>query len=149
MENAEVEEEERLTAERGEKADQMELENEKRKEKVIKKKTLKERKGESERLEDLKTGEEPPAPATADAAATAGSVKAGEGKEKAAEKEGIKVFSLKERREEREQKTKEEEKQNPEERPSGRKQKSDGVNPEMGSGGEKADGKNRDKDEVL
>ncbi|KAK5906214.1 hypothetical protein CgunFtcFv8_002099 [Champsocephalus gunnari] len=149
MENAEVEEEERLTAERGEKADQMELENEKRKEKVIKKKTLKERKGESERLEDLKTGEEPPAPATADAAATAGSVKAGEGKEKAAEKEGIKVFSLKERREEREQKRKEEEKQNPEEGPSGRKQKSDGANPEMGSGGEKADGKNRDKDEVL
>ncbi|KAI4825188.1 hypothetical protein KUCAC02_020879 [Chaenocephalus aceratus] len=57
MKNAEVEEEERLTADKGEKADQMEVENEKRKEKGIKKKTLKERKGESERMEDLKTGE--------------------------------------------------------------------------------------------
>ncbi|KAI4804072.1 hypothetical protein KUCAC02_025716, partial [Chaenocephalus aceratus] len=78
------------------------------------------------------------------AAVTAGSVKAGEGKEKAAEKEGIKVFSLKERREEREQKRKEGEKQNPEEGPSVRRQKSDGANPEMGSGGEKADGEHRD-----
>ncbi|KAK5933421.1 hypothetical protein CgunFtcFv8_013906 [Champsocephalus gunnari] len=59
MKNAEVEEEERLTAEKGEKADQMEVENEKRKEKVIKKITLKERKDESERMEDLKTGEKP------------------------------------------------------------------------------------------
>ncbi|KAK5900167.1 hypothetical protein CesoFtcFv8_009568 [Champsocephalus esox] len=120
------------TAEKREKAERMEVENEERKEKVINKIIVKERKGESERLEDLKTGEEPPAPA---AAATAGSVKAGE-----AEKEGIKVFSLKKRLAEREQKRKEEDKQNPEEGPSGRKQKSDGANPEMGSGGEKADG---------
>lgn len=77
MNNAEVEEEERLTAEKREKADQMEVGNEKRKEKVIKKKTLKERKGESERMEDVKTGEKLPTPATAVAADTAGSGVAG------------------------------------------------------------------------
>ncbi|KAK5900171.1 hypothetical protein CesoFtcFv8_009571 [Champsocephalus esox] len=67
--NAEVEEEERLTAEKEEKTVRMEVGNDKRKEKVIKKKTVEEGEDERERLGGFKTGKKLTAPAVAATAA--------------------------------------------------------------------------------